>query len=113
MGVRVAFMHNDRGAPAKGFDFVTIETNSWRLAKASWASLIVDADGCAGRLAMLSARRRIMFIGWDFDARINLGRENESEGPLRLGDGLPSRCFARGRGIISNLALPVDGANRA
>ena len=67
---------------------MTIETNSWRVAKASRASLIVDADGYfrAGRLAMLSARRRIMLIGWDFDARIDLGRENESEGPLRLGD---------------------------
>ena len=67
---------------------MTIETNSWRIAEASRASLIVDADDYfrAGRLAMLSARRRIMLIGWDFDARIDLGRENESEGPLRLGD---------------------------
>jgi phosphatidylserine/phosphatidylglycerophosphate/cardiolipin synthase-like enzyme len=81
-------MHNDRRAPPKGFDFVTTETNSWRIAKASRASLIVDADDYfrAGRLAMLSARHRIMLIGWDFDARIDLGRENESEGPLGLGD---------------------------
>jgi phosphatidylserine/phosphatidylglycerophosphate/cardiolipin synthase-like enzyme len=84
----VAFIHNDRRAPPKSFDFVTVETNSWRIAKASRASLIVDADDYfrAGRLAMLSAKRRIMLIGWDFDARIDLGRESELEGPPRLGD---------------------------
>jgi phosphatidylserine/phosphatidylglycerophosphate/cardiolipin synthase-like enzyme len=84
----VAFIHNDRRAPPKSFDFVTVETNSWRIAKASRASLIVDADDYfrAGRLAMLSAKRRIMLIGWDFDARIDLDRESELEGPSRLGD---------------------------
>ena len=74
--------------PRKAFDRVSVETNSWRMAKASRASLIVDADDYfrAGRLAMLAAKRRIMLIGWDFDARIHLGRESETEGPEALGD---------------------------
>ena len=43
--------------PRKAFDLVSVETNSWRMAKASRASLIVDADDYfrAGRLAMLAA----------------------------------------------------------
>lgn len=67
---------------------MSVETNSWRIAKAHRASLIVDADDYfrAGRLAMLSARHRIMLIGWDFDARIQLGRTSRSEGPKRLGE---------------------------
>jgi len=46
----------------------------WRREKATRAGLIVDADAYfrAGRQAMLKARRRIMLIGWDFDARILL-----------------------------------------
>lgn len=65
-----------------------METNSWRVADATRASLIVDADDYfrAGRLAMLAARRRIMLIGWDFDARIRLGRASELEGPEKLGN---------------------------
>lgn len=58
------------------------------MATANRASLIIDADDYfqAGRLAMLAARRRIMLIGWDFDARIHLGGPSELEGPDRLGD---------------------------
>ena len=67
---------------------VSLETNSWRVADAQRASLIVDADDYfqAGRLAMLAARRRIMLIGWDFDARIRLGGPSGLEGPEKLGD---------------------------
>jgi phosphatidylserine/phosphatidylglycerophosphate/cardiolipin synthase-like enzyme len=67
---------------------MSVETNSWRLAGARRASLIVDADDYfrAARLAMLAAERRIMLIGWDFDARIHLGRESKAEGPERLGE---------------------------
>jgi phosphatidylserine/phosphatidylglycerophosphate/cardiolipin synthase-like enzyme len=67
---------------------VSLETNSWRIANANRASLIIDADDYfrAGRLAMLAARRRIMLIGWDFDARISLGGSSGVEGPEQLGD---------------------------
>ena len=67
---------------------VNVETNSWRVADAERASLIVDADDYfeAGRRAMLAARRRIMLIGWDFDARIRLGGPGDLEGPEKLGE---------------------------
>jgi hypothetical protein len=67
---------------------VSLETNSWRVADAQRASLIIDADAYfqAGRQAMLAARRRIMLIGWDFDARIRLGGPRGLEGPEKLGD---------------------------
>jgi phosphatidylserine/phosphatidylglycerophosphate/cardiolipin synthase-like enzyme len=70
---------------------VSLEKNSWRVADAQRASLIVDADDYfqAGRLAMLAARRRIMLIGWDFDARIRLGGPSGLEGPDKLGDLVP------------------------
>jgi len=70
---------------------VSLETNSWRVVDAQRASLIIDADDYfqAGRLAMLAARRRIMLIGWDFDARIRLGGPSGLEGPDKLGDLVP------------------------
>ncbi len=48
--------------------------NCWRIAPASRAAVIVDAADYfeAARTAMLKAERRIMLIGWDFDARIRL-----------------------------------------
>ncbi len=48
--------------------------NCWRIARAARASVIVDAADyfAAAREAMLKAERRIMLIGWDFDARIRL-----------------------------------------
>lgn len=66
----------------------SFETNSSRTANANRASLIIDADDYfqVGRLAMLAAKRRIMLIGWDFDARIRLGSPGTLEGPEKLGD---------------------------
>jgi hypothetical protein len=39
-----------------------------------------------GRAAMLKAKRRIMLIGWDFDARIRLGARHLANEPETLGD---------------------------
>ena len=63
-----------------------LEADCWRTALATRAAFVVDADDYfrAGRLAMLAAKRRIMLIGWDFDARIDLG--GEGEGPNELGE---------------------------
>lgn len=61
----------------------------WRLASASRMSVIVDADDYFrhARSAMLKARRRIMLIGWDFDARIQLVDEPRLENePAQVGD---------------------------
>ena len=51
-----------------------IDPAAWRCASATQATLVVDAADyfAAARLGMLQARRRIMLIGWDFDARIQL-----------------------------------------
>jgi hypothetical protein len=60
----------------------------WRREKASRASLVVDAADYfeAARLAMLKARRRIMLIGWDFDARIHLSDQRLPGEPRTLGE---------------------------
>lgn len=50
------------------------EAEFWRVATARQMSVIVDAEDYFrhARSAMLQARRRIMLVGWDFDARIRL-----------------------------------------
>ena len=63
--------------------------NCWRIERATRATVIVDADDYFrfARAAMLEARKRIMLIGWDFDARIDLDRRAPSpEGPTTIGD---------------------------
>jgi len=54
----------------------------WRVAPATRMSVIVDAEDyfSHARAAMMKARRRIMLIGWDFDARISLIHEGYGEG---------------------------------
>ena len=54
----------------------SVEPGVWRYAKASKASVIVDAADYFAFMqeAMLSSRRRIFLIGWDFDTRIHLER---------------------------------------
>jgi len=64
-------------------------TNCWRIARATRATVIVDAANYfrAARNAMLEAQHRIMLIGWDFDARIELIPGEESpDAPPGLGD---------------------------
>ncbi|WP_313802856.1 phospholipase D-like domain-containing protein [Sphingobium sp.] len=62
----------------------------WRVARAVKASVIVDADAYFrhARAAMMKATQRIMLIGWDFDAAINLIRADEAEddAPVVIGD---------------------------
>ncbi len=61
--------------------------NCWRIAPAERFAFIVDAADyfLTARRAMLKARRSIMLIGWDFDARIEMGQAGDG-GPARLGD---------------------------
>jgi phosphatidylserine/phosphatidylglycerophosphate/cardiolipin synthase-like enzyme len=64
-------------------------TNCWRTETAEAASVIIDAEDYFrfARSAMLKARKRIMLIGWDFDARIDLGESAEAAGaPAKVGD---------------------------
>ena len=53
--------------------------DQWRTVDASRATVVIDADDYFrhARAAMLKARRRIMLIGWDFDARIPLVTRDE------------------------------------
>jgi len=63
---------------------------AWRHASATQAALVVDAADyfSAARRGMLQARRRIMLIGWDFDARIRLAdpAKRLAGEPRALGD---------------------------
>ena len=51
-----------------------VETECWRIERAERMAVIVDAADYfrTARVAMLGAKRRILLIGWDFDARIAL-----------------------------------------
>ena len=53
----------------------------WRIARATKASVIIDAEAYFrhARAAMLKAKRRIMLIGWDFDAAIRHAGAARSE----------------------------------
>lgn len=61
--------------------------NCWRVEDAGRFCFIADADDYfrAVRQAMVQARRSILMIGWDFDARIHLGDSSDG-GPATLGD---------------------------
>ncbi len=83
-------MTNKDNAPA--VDLFAPGANCWRVEPAKRFSLIVDADDyfAVARAAMIGAKRRIMLIGWDFDARIRLGPENAPDGgPAILADFIP------------------------
>ncbi|WP_156680952.1 phospholipase D-like domain-containing protein [Sphingomonas profundi] len=63
--------------------------NCWSIEQASRAAVLIDADAyfAAARAAMLTAKRRIMLIGWDFDGRIELtGVRGAPDAPMRVGD---------------------------
>jgi phosphatidylserine/phosphatidylglycerophosphate/cardiolipin synthase-like enzyme len=51
-----------------------VGTECWRIERAEKMAVIVDAAEYfrIARVAMLGAKRRILLIGWDFDARISL-----------------------------------------
>ena len=65
----------------------TVRRPFWRTATASRATVIIDADDYfrAARSAMLKAKRHIVLIGWDFDARIHFAAEGQDEGPPTVG----------------------------
>jgi phosphatidylserine/phosphatidylglycerophosphate/cardiolipin synthase-like enzyme len=65
--------------------------NCWRIERAGRAVVLVDAACYFDRLeqALRSARRSILIVGWDFDARIRLRRGAGEESPP-LGDLLRS-----------------------
>ena len=68
-------------------DLFQPDRNCWRVEPATQLSVVVDADAYfrAARAAMLKAKRQILLIGWDFDARISLVFDEEDEGPTEIG----------------------------
>lgn len=75
-------------------DDQSVEPGVWRYAKATRATVLIDAENYFTHMqqAMLGARKRILMIGWDFDTRIHLeqGRRWYQKGwrrtyPSRLG----------------------------
>jgi phospholipase D1/2 len=63
-------------------------TTCWRVAKAHKVAVIVDAAAyfAAAKAAMLNAKRSVLLIGWDFDARIKLEPDKPaSDVPDELG----------------------------
>ncbi|KQN71577.1 phospholipase D-like domain-containing protein [Devosia sp. Leaf64] len=62
--------------------------NCYRVETATRASVIIDADDYfrVARAAMLKAKKRIVLIGWDFDARIRLGAPTNDGAPEKVGD---------------------------
>jgi phosphatidylserine/phosphatidylglycerophosphate/cardiolipin synthase-like enzyme len=63
--------------------------NLWRTEQADRFAVIVDAERYfeVARLALLQARKRIMLVGWDFDARIRLSGDTRLPGePQTIGD---------------------------
>lgn len=63
------------------------DRNCWRIEHARRAKVIIDADDYfkAARAAMLKARKQILLVGWDFDARIRFGDGENDGAPVRVG----------------------------
>lgn len=90
----------------------SVEPGVWRYAKASRATVIVDAEDYFARMqqAMLKAQERILLVGWDFDTRIHLAagrrwydRFKDAGYPRRLGSFL--LWLARHRDDLELLVL--------
>ncbi|PXA99668.1 phospholipase, partial [Nostoc sp. 3335mG] len=64
------------------------DRNCWRIERANRATVLVDADNyfTHARDAMLRAKKQILLIGWDFDARILFKTDPSSEGPEKVGE---------------------------
>ena len=78
---------------------VALGRNCWRIARASEASVIVDAADYYRLIkgAMEAAHKRIFIVGWDFDSRIALDPDEHGQGEtlgqffLRLAHEKPGR----------------------
>ena len=53
---------------------IRVDATSWRTETAAQMTVVVDADDyfARAREALLMATKRVMLVGWDFDARIAL-----------------------------------------
>ena len=72
--------------------------NCWRVERAERASFLIDGESYfrAFRAAALHARHSIIILGWDFDSRIRMLIDRESDGfPDRLGEFLHALLIRR------------------
>ena len=63
--------------------------NCWRVERADEFALLIDADDyfTAARAAMKAAKRSIVLVGWDFNARVTLGHPDiADDAPKGVGD---------------------------
>ncbi|MCB8874526.1 phospholipase D-like domain-containing protein [Acidisoma silvae] len=63
--------------------------NCWQVARADTLSVIIDAEAYFAilRKALLAATKRVMLVGWDFDARIGFHTDDRVAGePDRIGE---------------------------
>ena len=63
--------------------------NCWRVEHADRASVVIDADDYYSvlREAMLTAKKQILLVGWDFDSRIRLAaKRDRPKVPNTVGD---------------------------
>ena len=78
---------------------VAVGRNCWRIARASEASVIIDAADYYRHIsaAMSAAEHRVLIVGWDFDTRIALAPDKHGKGEtlgrffLRLAREKPAR----------------------
>lgn len=56
--------------------------NCWRIERASRLALLIDGEAyfAALRRSLLAARREVLILGWDFDGRIELVKEDPGDG---------------------------------
>jgi hypothetical protein len=88
-----------------------VGTECWRIERAERMAVIVDAADYfrTARVAMLGAGRRILLIGWDFDARISLaGRRpaGRTQDPWHV-HALAGRAQTRIRDFRAALGIPM------
>jgi phospholipase D1/2 len=72
--------------------------NCWRVEDADRVSFLIDGEAYFGafRAAAIKARHSIMILGWDFDSRIRLSIDRESDGfSDRLGEFLHDLLIRR------------------
>jgi phospholipase D1/2 len=103
----VVLIHPYRPAPASTSSILEAGRNCSRLEVAERAAFLIDGAAYyrAFRQAAIQATRSILILGWDFDSRIRMLGEEESDGfPPRLGDFLQA-LLARTRTLHINVLI--------
>jgi phospholipase D1/2 len=90
--------HKRSFRPAAGTSIFVPGRNCWRVEDASRVAFLIDGEAYfrAFRAAAINARHNIMILGWDFDSRIRMLIDRESDGfSDRLGEFLHDLLIRR------------------